>query len=192
MANQIKHFSLSLMILALTLSCNDSGSSSSNPSIDAQPADSSFREDAVTREISETEKEEVLFLWEEEKLARDIYNQMFKKYGKNIFKNIAGSEQQHLTSVKKILDKYNLSTPVSSSDVGTFKNPEIIGLYQDLMARGNNSLYDAYRVGLDIELMDIEDLTRRIDSATDPSLKVIYQNLLEASYNHKAAFEKNL
>lgn len=186
MAIQIKNLTLALMLLVLAVSCNDSSSSSS------QPTESSVTDTVATQELSEMEKEEVLFLWEEEKLAMDVYKEMYKKYGQKIFSNIAASEQKHMDSVEKILDKYNLSPPVNSADVGFFKDPEIIRLYQDLMERGNNSLYDAYQVGLDIELMDIEDLTRRIESATDPSMKTIYINLLEASYNHKAAFEKNL
>lgn len=191
MVFQLKNITLSIMLLLFALSCNKRGSDSSNPTIEQ---DSSYIQtpNAATQELNDIEKVEVLFLWEEEKLARDVYKKMYGKYGKKIFSSIASSEQKHMDSVKKILDKLNLSTPVSSSDIGIFKDPEIVKLYQDLLERGNNSLYDAYRVGLEIELMDIEDLARRIDNVTDPAMKNIYQNLLEASYNHKEAFEKNL
>ena len=53
-------------------------------------------------ELTDQEKEDLLFIREDEKLARDIYNIMFAKWGTPIFDRIAISEQRHMDAVKRI------------------------------------------------------------------------------------------
>ena len=45
------------------------------------------------------EAADMLFMREEEKLARDVYVAMSTKYPQNIFKNIAASEQKHFDAL---------------------------------------------------------------------------------------------
>ncbi len=49
------------------------------------------------------EQQDLLFLREEEKLARDVYLYSFDLYGDVIFNNIASSEQQHMDQVLTLL-----------------------------------------------------------------------------------------
>ncbi len=55
-------------------------------------------------ELSEAEKEALIFMREEEKLARDVYLAMYELWGMPIFKNISRSEQSHTEAVKTLLD----------------------------------------------------------------------------------------
>ena len=152
----------------------------------------SIKNNTISQNVNHADEEGLLFMWEEEKLARDIYTNMYDRYGKEIFLKISKSEQQHMDAVKRQLDIKSLSTPVNPKSIGTFKNPELAKLYTELIARGNISLGDAYRVGLDIELKDIEDLVQRMEATNDPAIKKVYQYLINGSNNHKAAFEKKL
>lgn len=61
--------------------------------------------------LSETEAEVLTFMREEEKLARDVYLLMYETYDAEIFDNIAASEQKHMDTMLKKLDKYNLPDP---------------------------------------------------------------------------------
>ncbi|MBL0226664.1 MAG: DUF2202 domain-containing protein [Geobacteraceae bacterium] len=72
--------------------------------------DSSKTVTVVTIPLSSTEAEMLTFMREEEKLARDVYIAMYQKWGAITFSNIAASEQQHMDTIKKMLDKYNLLT----------------------------------------------------------------------------------
>ncbi|MBW1851699.1 MAG: DUF2202 domain-containing protein, partial [Deltaproteobacteria bacterium] len=45
--------------------------------------------------LTDTEKANILYLFEEEKLAHDIYVEMYNSYGAYIFNNISESEQRH-------------------------------------------------------------------------------------------------
>ena len=46
--------------------------------------------------LSAAEAAEVVFLREEEKLARDVYRALFAAHGDRVFANIAGAEQRHM------------------------------------------------------------------------------------------------
>lgn len=146
----------------------------------------------ITTELSNQEKEDLLFMWEEEKLARDVYLALGKRYGVKVFNNISGSEQAHMDSIKHLLKQVNLEVPVDETLTGNFQNSDISNLYLELLQRGNLSLDEAYQVGLDIENLDIEDLSKRINMTNDPGVKDVYNKLLSASFKHKSAFEKNL
>ena len=63
--------------------------------------------------LSDTEGEDLIFMREEEKLARDIYINMYKEWGLDVFSKIALSEQRHMDAIKILLDKYNLKDPVT-------------------------------------------------------------------------------
>ena len=83
---------------------------------------------------------------EEEKLADDVYIMLYEKWGKRIFQNISRSEQTHTDAIKALLTRYELPDPASSS-TGVFTNPDLQTLYNDLIARGSESLAEAFEVG---------------------------------------------
>ena len=58
----------------------------------------------LAKDITEEESEALIFMREEEKLARDIYISFYKTYGLRIFNNISKSEQQHMNAIKVLLD----------------------------------------------------------------------------------------
>jgi hypothetical protein len=146
----------------------------------------------ITTELSIQEKDDLLYMWEEEKLARDVYLALGSRYGSKVFNNISGSEQAHMDSIKHLLIQVSLDVPVDEMQTGNFQNSDISQLYSELVQRGNLSLNDAYQVGLDIENLDIDDLSTKINMASDPGIKEVYNKLLSASYKHKSAFERNL
>lgn len=114
------------------------------------------------QDIDEKEKSALIYMREEEKLARDVYLTLFEKWDFVIFKNIAYSEDRHTNAVKQLLDKYEIDDPVQNNDVGIFTNIELKKLYNDLAAKGETSLLDAFIVGATIEDLDIFDLNERI------------------------------
>ena len=58
--------------------------------------------------------EDLKFILEEEKLARDVYFSLYDVWGVSILKNIVDSEQLHTDSVDKTLTKYGIEVPVKS------------------------------------------------------------------------------
>lgn len=131
-----------------------------------RPIDSVALSDALDKvpsgTLSDAEVEGLLYIREEEKLARDVYLALYEKWGLPIFQNLANSEQTHTDAVKTLLDRYDLEDPAAGKDVGVFTNPTLQGLYDQLVAEGKQSLANALRVGAAIEEIDVLDLEERI------------------------------
>lgn len=141
-------------------------------------------------EITAEEEAGILWMREEEKLARDVYLALYDLWGLSIFSNISESEQHHMDSVATLIDRYGLTDPVADNPAGVFTDPTLQALYDDLVAQGGESLSAALEVGAFIEELDIVDLRDRATDTAD--IDLVYANLEKGSRNHLRAFTKNL
>ncbi len=148
--------------------------------------------DSIKYDLSATEKDGLIYMRLEEKLARDVYLTLSKTYNQKMFVNIPESEQRHMDLVKALLDKYEIPDPVTENEIGSFTNVDFKKLYDELVAKGQTSFKDAMLVGKEIEEMDIKDLTERIEQSDNPDIKSVYENLKQGSENHLRAFTKHL
>ena len=151
----------------------------------APVADTSILAIPVTS-LTVDETDGLLFMYEEEKLARDVYNALFALWGQPTFQNIASSEQIHMDAVKSLLVQYGIVVP---GDVaGVFSDATLQNLYNSLLTTGNQSLEDALKVGATIEEVDIIDLQTRLTLTTKANIQQVYNNLMKGSYNHLRNF----
>ncbi len=139
--------------------------------------------------VSEAEIEILLFMREEEKLARDVYLAMHELYDIPIFKNIAKSEQHHMNQVLCLLQFYNIPDP-ASPDTGIFANSDLQTLYGSLVQQGNISLIEALKAGALIEDKDIFDLESDMNQTENPAILNTFSRLSCASGNHLHSFTK--
>lgn len=135
--------------------------------------------------------QQLAYLIEEEKLAHDVYQAMFDLWGARVFGNILKSEQTHQSQVLAVMNAHNISDPRSAT-IGVFKNADLQALYNELIAKGSKSAVDAYEVGVAIEVLDIEDLTKMLATAKDADVIAMMENLRRGSENHLRAFNKQL
>ena len=140
-----------------------------------------------TTQITQEEKDCLIFMREEEKLARDVYLYAFDLYGMQIFSNIANSEQTHMDKILELLNTYGLSDP-ASSEIGVFNNVDLQTLYNELIAKCDSSRLDAFTVGATIEDVDIKDLDNCLLSTDKVDIIAVYENLSCGSRNHMRAF----
>lgn len=145
-----------------------------------------------TESLSDTERADLVFMREEEKLARDVYQTLYEKWNIQIFTNIAHSEQTHTETVRSLLEKYNVTDPVTDDSVGVFQNEKLQRLYDDLVSRGTTSEVEALKVGALIEELDIKDLQEALAKNDNVDIKFAYENLMRASRNHLRSFTKQL
>jgi len=147
---------------------------------------------STSSELTVIEKANILYLYEEEKLAHDIYVEMYNEYGAYIFNNISESEQRHMDSVAKLISKYELDDAVVNNGPGIFTNDVIQGEYIRLLEKGKLSLTDALEVGVEIEVMDIGDIERMLGETDKADIQRVLSNLLDGSENHLDAFNTQL
>lgn len=144
------------------------------------------------QDLSQDEIDAILYMREEEKLARDVYLSMYDLYGSIIFSNIANSEQTHMDAVKLLIDKYNLTDPVGNDTRGVFQNQDLQQLYNVLIANGSKSLTDALTVGGIIEEVDIIDLDNWKTKVDNEDILYVFDLLISGSENHLRAFTNQL
>ena len=130
----------------------------------------------------------MVYLREEEKLARDVYLHLYDIWGQWIFENIAANEQQHMDAVKTLLDRYGIEDPVGYNDEGVFANEAIGSLYKTLIDSADESEIDALLVGAEIEDMDIFDIEEMLKRTDKPDLTSVYENLMKGTRNHLRSF----
>jgi len=144
-----------------------------------------------TTVLNETEIADLMFIREEEKIARDVYRVLYKKWGNPVFAIIAESEQAHMDAMARLLSFYGIEDPVTSDEIGVFTDPAIGDLYERLIAWGSISKEDALLVGGYIEEYDILDIWKAYGETDKERINRVYQNLYEGSYKHLHAFVYN-
>lgn len=142
--------------------------------------------------LSDFEIDGLLLMREEEKLARDVYLGLLEKWDSHVFSNISNSEQRHMDMMLCLINKYELDDPADQNEIGDFENKDLQALYDALMAKGNESLIDAYEVGATIEDLDIYDLMNLSEKANNEDILAVFSEMTRASRNHMRAFTKNL
>jgi hypothetical protein len=141
--------------------------------------------------ITPTDAANILFIKQEEKLARDVYQAMYSKWGHTTFKNIAVSEQQHMDAMDGLIARYGL-TDTTPAEQGKFTYPELQALYDELIASGSQTLEQALQAGVLIELTDIADIQEALDATKELPIRRVLTNLQNASRNHLSAFNTAL
>jgi hypothetical protein len=147
------------------------------------------------------------YMWNEERLAHDLYLALDALYPSQTLENIATrSESSHIASVEALIEKYDLNilntddfsggydaAALDAFEPGTYSLEAIADLYETLYGKGSQSLQDALEVGCMVEVTDINDLNEDIAAAEGADdLVLVYENLREGSYNHYWAFDRAL
>jgi len=169
----------------------------------------------ISKTLDTNEKTHLVFMREEEKLARDVYVTLGTRYpNKKIFGIIDDSEQRHTCAVCDMLKKYGVDDPSTNDNVGVFTGeafgPYFTERYRALVHRGSTSAMEALMVGALIEEMDMDDIVycpkeileqdNGIDDKDDcgkaytdnPDIQQLYTSLLKGSENHLRAFVRNI
>ena len=145
-------------------------------------------------QLTEAEEHHILYMLEEEKLARDVYLTLDEFWDTEIFANISESEQRHMDAIKRLITRYDLVDPVVNDAIGEFANLDFdfAALYDELVATGKKSLEDALNVGVSIEELDIADLDLALQETSMRAVRRVFQNLRNGSYKHLDAFQRNI
>ncbi|MBT8191356.1 MAG: DUF2202 domain-containing protein [Bacteroidia bacterium] len=144
-----------------------------------------------TVQLTEEEKDGLVYLYEEDKLAHDFYMEMEKKWAHHAFTNIIKAETRHMSMIKEEAERLGVDR-ISVLDDGKFVNEDLQSLYDDFMVKGKVSLLDALKTSAFIEETDINDLELKMVQTDVESLQELYGNLVSASENHLNAFVRNI
>lgn len=142
--------------------------------------------------VTQSLTDDLQFLREEEKLARDVYRTLYDKWQLAPHKNIASSEQTHTDRVASTMETLGIEDPVDDDTVGVFVNDDLAKLYTDLVAAGEKSEVDALSVGATVEDLDIRDIEDMKARTSNTSALSMYDALQCGSRNHLRAYTSQL
>ena len=108
------------LLLSLTLLSSFSCDSEDNP--------------VAAQDLANVEKEALLFMLEEEKLARDTYEFLYDHWGLQQFANIKRSEQSHMDAVENLLLAFGISYQILPA--GEYANAELQKMYDQFVLNG--------------------------------------------------------
>ena len=145
---------------------------------------------AAAESLNPIHTEDLLYMLEEEKLARDLYAELGDYWNLRVFNNITRSEETHRSRVQELADDYDLDYRVMPA--GSFSLPEIQTLYDHLLAEGMKGVREALEVGRSVEVLDIEDLDAALSRNPPEDIRIVLESLRRGSENHLRAFEKQL
>lgn len=140
----------------------------------------------VNQTITESDKAALIFMLEEEKLARDTYAYLDGLWTINQFANIMNSEQTHMNAVENLLIQYNLDYTILP--VGEFENQDLQNLYNQFVIDGAINTTNALHIGATIEDLDIMDLQSNLDATTNSDVISVFEMLQCGSRNHLRSF----
>jgi len=153
---------------------------------------SALEGDVPPGQLSEEERDGLIHMRLEEKVARDVYIFLGDLYNNQKFLSIKLAEQRHMDAMAKLLTKYNVEDPVTDDTPGVFSDPVFQSLYDGFILQGQISLNEAFLVGKAIEELDIIDLEYQLTFVDNPDIIKVYTSLLAASESHLAAFVKSI
>lgn len=170
----------------------------------------------VSSALDHAETTHLVFMREEEKLARDVYLTFAQWYPQQpVFQQIGeGSEQKHTDTMRDKLAQYAIPDPNPQtnnlpSSIGVFTGADygwyFTEKFAQLTKKGAESELSALYVGALIEELDMYDIVKcpkaiveqdpeieengcGLDYTDEKALKKSYQNLVDGSGNHLRAF----
>jgi hypothetical protein len=145
---------------------------------------------AATPKITAAQKAQLIYIIQEEKLARDVYAALAAKGYSQKFGNITSSEQTHMNLVAGLLKTYGIANPTTGLKAGVFKDKTLTALYAKIMSTATKSSADAIAAGVLIEKTDIADIEKMLKLYTQADIKSVLNSLLSGSKNHLAAFTR--
>jgi len=166
-------------------------------------------DDYTKSTLTTEQKYSLAYMWNEEKLAYDVYSELNKVQPQKQLENIATrSEVKHIQMVEDLVQRYDINisnldtyeikyseSELRALPVGSFGVEDIQTLYNKLYDKGIKSGQDALEVGCMVEVTDVNDLNKHIETAqTTNSTDIIdtFDKLRSGSYNHYWSFDKGL
>ncbi len=198
-----------LLTSFLLNSCSTSESSTDGVMNDVNTANQTDTNITTSVEDSLTtaQKYSLAYMWNEERLAYDIYQNLYAVTGVKQLKNISeNSEAVHISLVQDIIELYDINitnlvdytqhyslAELEAMPSGVYGIQAIQDLYDTLYAEGISSSAASLEVGCKVEVVDVNDLDEYIiEAGTNKALVDTFTILRDGSYTHYWAFDAGL
>jgi len=189
-----------LFVSGMILGCSDSNENivpqiensidDSGANVDDSSDETTDDSSDDTTSVSEEDEQALLFMLEEEKLARDTYKFLNEYWGIVQFENIMQSEQSHMDAVETLVIAYDLEYEILEE--GKFNDQDLQAWYDKFVEDGVVDEVAALTVGATIEDLDIVDLEEQIQATSNTDIADVFSSLQCGSRNHLRSFVQSI
>ena len=141
--------------------------------------------------LNDEQKEMLFFIYQEEKMARDVYVTLAKTYkNETMFRVMQIAEDKHLECAKGLCDIYGVDRSSVDEDlIGELESPLLKTLYDVYIEQGKSSLRDAIEIA---EFMEDthKDMVEHASVGMPSDVVSVYEKLKKGSLNYPDTFER--
>jgi hypothetical protein len=134
--------------------------------------------------LSPSDRSTLLYVSEQEKLARDLYAALSETWRLDVFHTTSGSEDIHADALRTLLGRYKLPDPALGLSRGEFSREDLAERYDDLMARGRFSPVEALKAAASVEELEIEDMGARLLHVQAPEIQSVLESVVASDKHH--------
>ena len=140
--------------------------------------------------VNESERQDILYLQESEKLEHDLYAKFAQRYTSiPLFASLEQASAVYVNADNVILQRYGILNPEQAA-LGSFTSPKLQNLYTTWANDGSLSAIAALKAASTSEDMHIADLNGAIGRTDNNDLKFIYRQELAFSRNNLRALSQ--
>jgi len=177
MKSRIIILTLLIAILLIIPACKNGGTDIQSSNTDTQST-SSFGSEGSIQIEDPTLEQMLIFAIQDEFFARREYDYIINELGaKNPFTNIIKAEEQHISALKPLFDKYEITLPQDNSS-------EYI-IYPE-------TITEALETCVNAEINNIAMYEKFLSKELPDEVRTVFESLMNASKNHLDAFNRNL
>ena len=159
---------MALTMVGVTMACDNpppAVTPTGNPFDDIEPDQVDLgRATNTNAPPTDAEKASLIYAREEQKVARDLYQQLGEKWLSPVLASNAQAEQKHFDAVKTLLDRFGMTDPARPA-AGQFTDPVLQKMYASLLERGGRSLVEAFNAAAYMEEAEIGDTGKFVEYA---------------------------
>ena len=131
---------------------------------------------------------------EVEKLLRDA-NEAFRLIwmAEDIFLLMRDGEDNHMATIKLLLNRYQIIDPLEQNDYGSFQDTNLQRLYAILFQSGQNSSANALLAAIRLAELNVAELKEALERDVDnQDITWVYEYLRVCARNHLRVFARHL
>jgi hypothetical protein len=140
--------------------------------------------------LNDTERQDILYLQESEKLEHDLYAKFAQQFSSvPVFANLEQASGAYTKADDVILQRYGITSPEQAA-LGKFMNQKLQNLYTTWANDGSMSAISALKAAATSEDMHIADLNAAIGRTDNNDVIFIYRQELAFSRNNLRALSQ--
>ena len=139
-------------------------------------------------DLNESVKSDVVYLYELERFAKDIYQKSYDEWGLELFNTLTSTQSLNNSIIAILLDNYNITYNVTP-EAGVYTDDTIQGFYDTYVQETNTTIKDSLSMGVALE----EKLVSEIDTlmqnrSLSDDVKIVYEIVKRSTREHIHSF----